>query len=349
MQKLSRIEFARTFFFALLVILALAVLASLPRLAVPLTISYVIYLVISPVVPALRKMGMSKLWAYFTLIIGLIFFTSYPIVKVVPVIIKESQNVQYYIPKVEDYVRTEYSKIQLKVKDKTGYDLSDKMASDAIDYSRKTITSFLLSLPTFLASLLEWLFIVPLFVFFFLKDGKRFKRIFLRLAPNSLFERIYYLSSQFNKQIGDYIFAKFIEANIVGIIITTGLLFMDVKFPILLGVVAALTNVIPYLGPVLGTAPALVLVVVQGGVDTTFWAVLILYAVANIIDLAIVFPILVSKIVNLHPIIVVVSVIVGSQYLGVVGMIVSIPLAAAAKLIFSEIYSSLYGHHDRYL
>ena len=337
------------FFFCLLTVLVIGVLISLPRLAVPLTLSYVIYLVISPIVPALRKFGMSKLWAYFTLIVGLVFFTSYPIVKVVPVIIKESQNVQYYIPKVENFVRTEFVKVQLKVKERTGYEISDKFASDAIDYSRRTVTNFLLSLPTLLASLLEWIFIVPLFVFFFLKDGKRFKRIFLKVAPNYLFERIYYLSSQFNKQIGDYIFAKFVEANIVGLIITTGLLFMDVKFPILLGVVAALSNVIPYLGPVLGAIPALALALAQGGVDSTFWAVLILYTVANVIDLAIVFPILVSKIVNLHPIIVVVSVIVGSQYLGVVGMIVSIPLAAALKLIFSEIYNALYGQHDRYL
>lgn len=349
MLKINKVEYARTVFFVLVTLLAIGVLASLPRLAVPLSFSYVIYLVISPVVPALRKFGMSKLWAYLTLIVGLVFFISYPIAKVAPVIIKESQNVQYYIPKVEGYIRGEFAKVKFRVKEKTGYELSDEFVNKAIDYSRLSITNFLLSLPTHLASVLEWIFIVPLFVFFLLRDGRRFKAIVLKIAPNILFERIYYLFSQFNKQIGDYIFAKFVEANIVGLIITTGLLFMDVKFPILLGVVAALTNVIPYLGPVLGAIPALALAVAQGGVDTTFWAVLILYTVANVIDLAIVFPILVSKIVNLHPITVVVSVIVGSQYLGVVGMIVSIPLAAALKLIFSEVYNALYGGHDRIL
>ncbi|MBT6326833.1 MAG: AI-2E family transporter, partial [Bdellovibrionales bacterium] len=64
--------------------------------------------------------------------------------------------------------------------------------------------------------------------------------------------------------------------------------------------------------------------------------------IANIIDLALVFPILVSKIVDLHPVLVVISVIVGSQYLGMVGMIISIPAAVALKLIVTEFYREIY-------
>ena len=62
----------------------------------------------------------------------------------------------------------------------------------------------------------------------------------------------------------------------------------------------------------------------------------------NVIDIAIIFPILVSKIVDLHPVVVVMSVILGSQYFGLVGMIVSIPIAAAIKLIGVELYEEFY-------
>ena len=165
----------------------------------------------------------------------------------------------------------------------------------------------------------------------------------LRVTPNSLFERFYYVSHQFNKQIGDYIFAKFIEASIVGTIITTGLWIMDIRFSLILGVLAGATNIIPYLGPLLGMVPGLVFGIVEYGMGTTFGAIALLYTIANAIDIAIVFPILVSKIVDLHPMIVIASVIIGSQTLGVLGMVISIPCAAAIKLIITEIYNEVYS------
>lgn len=71
------------------------------------------------------------------------------------------------------------------------------------------------------------------------------------------------------------------------------------------------------------------------------WGMIIVYAIANLIDMILVFPLLVSKIVNLHPIIVVVSIIVGSQLGGIIGMIVIIPFIAFFKILFIEIYKDL--------
>ena len=165
----------------------------------------------------------------------------------------------------------------------------------------------------------------------------------LKIVPNSFVEKTYYLYHQFNTKFGDYIFAKFIEAAIVGIVITTGLLLIGFPFAFLLGLIAAITNILPYIGPILGFLPALVVGLADQNPNTTLGAMVLLYLIANIIDLALVFPLLVSKIVNLHPMIVVVSVIIGSQFAGVVGMIVSIPLAAFLKLLFQEFYAELYG------
>ena len=71
---------------------------------------------------------------------------------------------------------------------------------------------------------------------------------------------------------------------------------------------------------------------------------LVIYGLANLIDMVLVFPLLVSKIVNLHPIVVVVSIIIGSQLAGIVGMIVIIPFIAFFKLLFKEIYKDLSVH-----
>ncbi len=328
-------------FFSIVTILFFSLLL-MPRVSAPLIVSYLAYLVVYPAIPALEKIGFNRNLSILTVFLSLIFFTVYPIVKIVPTLTAEAENVQYYIPKVESYVKGRYFSFTDEVKKHTSFEVDDKYIDEAIDYMRVTSTNIILTTPKVLASILEWAFLVPLFLFFFLKDGIAFKHFVLKLIPNSIFERFYYLSHQFNKQLGDYIFAKFVEASIVGFLITLGLMIINVRFALLLGIVAGVTNIIPYAGPVIGFIPGLLLALAEYGGTTTTGAIILLYFVANAVDIAFVFPILVSKIVDLHPIVVVISVILGGQTMGMIGMIISIPVAAALKLIFSEVYDEFY-------
>lgn len=330
-------------FFILIIVTMMSCLFFLPRLTVPLIISYVLFLILSPFMQKLIKIGFGRTISAAVILTGVIFLSTYPIVKIIPIISNEANNIQNYAPKIESYLKYEYSKVKVKIAKKTGYDLPDSYVVDGIEKIRTTISTLLITLPNLVSRLLEWFFVIPLFVFFLLRDFTSFRKKFVALAPNKYFEKLYMITHQFNEQLGGYILAKFIEASILGVIITTGLLIMDVRFAIMFGILAAITNVIPYLGPILGTVPALIFGMVEYGPGTTFGALAILYMVANAIDIAIVFPILVSKIVDLHPVIVVVSVIVGSQFMGIVGMIISIPVAAACKLIFIEFFGELYS------
>lgn len=331
-----------TIFFLSLILLVCSTLIGMPRLSIPIGVGYVLYLIVNPAVPAFVKLGIKRSYAVLLVFCSLIFFSTYPIVKIFPTITNEVENFQYYIPKVDSYLKKQYYELKTTIRDKFGYELKDDIVFDGLEVAKTGTTNILLTLPKIVASILEWIFLVPLVIFFLLRDGDHLKRMLLKITPNNIFERTYYLGHQFNKQLGDYIFAKFVEASIVGIIITSGLLIIDVRFSLLLGLIAGVTNIIPYVGPILGAVPAIVFALAEYGAGTTFGAIFLLYLIANAIDIGIVFPILVSKIVNLHPVLVVISVILGSQYLGVVGMIISIPLAAALKLVFIEIYNEVY-------
>ena len=329
-------------FFFVLVIAIIFLLASIPRLTLPLAFSYIFSLVLTPIVLSLMKLGFSRSIAICLLFAGLFSFSIYPIVKLVPLIKRESENIQNYLPKIERYFRSQHDNFNSIVKNKIGIEIQGNLIDHTITLLKNSSKSILLSVPKILASLLEWIFLVPLLIFFILLEGRKFKDVIFLLIPNRLFERIYYLTHQFNKQLGDYIFAKFVEASIVGTSITIGLMILDIRFAIIFGLIAGITNVIPYLGPFIGMAPPLIFGAAVHGMGSEFGAILILFLIVNAFDLALIFPILVSKIVNLHPILVVVSVILGSQMMGVVGMIISIPLAAAAKLLLTEIYKYLY-------
>lgn len=341
-NSISKRERFKLVFFTLTFIFGLLGLAVMPRVGIPLLLGYVIFLIVYPAVPTIEKLGINRTGAIWFVFSSMIFFSTYPFVKVVPTVTAEVENIQYYLPKIERYVTTKYREFRYEVKERTSFEIGDKYFFQALDWVRARSTSILLNVPKLLASLLEWIFFIPLIVFFLLKDGKTFKRGILKLTPNSIFERFYFLSHQFNKKLGDYIFAKFVEASIVGVTITSGLLILNVRFALLFGLLSAVTNIIPYVGPILGFIPALLFALAEYGSGTTLGAIIILYLVANAIDIAIVFPILVSKVVDLHPLTVVVSVILGSQWLGMLGMIISIPFAAALKLIAQEVYKEIY-------
>lgn len=336
-------EKSKLFFFILVTVAFFAFLMGMPRLSIPLMVSYVLYLIVSPAVPLLGKLGLSNNLAAFIVFITFFASTVIPIVKLVPVVVEEAENFQYYIPKIEKYANEKYEMLRFEVEERTGFKIGDQYITEGLTWIRGTSGRILLVVPKILASVIEWVFILPLFFFFMLKDNRKLKKIILGMTPNSIFERFYSLSYQFNKKLGDYIFAKFVEATIVGGIITIGLWALDVKFALLLGLIAGITNIIPYVGPVLGFIPALVYALAEYGSGTTFGGILILYLVANAIDIALVFPILVSKVVDLHPVIVVTSVILGSQWLGVIGMVISIPVAAAVKLIVLQVFQEVYG------
>lgn len=343
-------DISRLVFFTTVLFLGFLIFICMPRLAVPFILSYIFSTVVSPIIPVIMrvlKIGRGSAIGLIFLAIALI--TIYPAVKVVPMIKEEVSNVEFYLPKIEEFITSKYQFIRGEVKERVGIDIGTAELDSVVLFLKDGTKNVFHKTPQVFASLLailEWMFVVPFFMFFWLRDAWHFKRFFLKLAPNTIFERFYYFLHKFNKQLGDYMFAKFIEASLVGTIITIGLLIFDMRFAVILGLVAGITNVIPYVGPILGVVPAVFIAFAEYGVNPTFWGVLALYGIANAIDIALVFPILVSKIVDLHPIVVVVSVILGSQYFGIAGMVVSIPIAAALKLIFNEVYTEIYLNDD---
>jgi putative permease len=277
-----------------------------------------------------------------TLLVGL------PLVKIIPMVSDEAQNLNYTFPRIEQFAISQFEYFREIIRHKTGYIINDRYVYQLIEDVKNWSALFVIKLPNYLANLMEWIFLVPFFTFFILKDANDFKKTLLNFTPNSVFERFYYVTYAFNRQLGNYFFAKFVEAFIVGGIITIGLVLMNVQYAFLLGFIAGLTNIVPYVGPFLGAIPALLYGVVEYGLNSqTLGAIGLLYLIANIVDIFFVFPFLVSKIVNLHPVIVAVSVIVGSHYLGITGMVISIPVVAAIKLIITEIYNEIYTERSR--
>jgi putative permease len=335
-------------FFVVILVLFCALVLTLPRISIPLSLAYILSLALNPIVNWLMKLNLSKTKATIAVFVILVFFIGIPLVKVIPVLSMQTQDIQYSIPKIEEYVIHQYAVVTDFIKAKTGHEVADGYIFQTLAQLESWASEFVVKLPNYLATLLEWIFLVPFFTFFMIRDGDTFKKTFLSFTPNTIFERFYYVMHVFNRQLGDYFFAKFVEAVIVGGIITVGLLMMGVNNAAILGFLAGLTNIVPYVGPILGVIPAVFSMMLDPTMTPSLMGgVMILYAIANAVDAFFVFPFLVSKIVNLHPMIVAISVIVGSHYAGITGMVISIPVVAAIKLIITEIYNEIYTERSR--
>jgi putative permease len=194
-----------------------------------------------------------------------------------------------------------------------------------------------------MGQILSWIFIVPPLVFVLLNDGRAIRNHFFQLVPNRGFESFYLVTNKIKDGISDYIQAKIIEAILLGAAVTLGLSLIGAPYTLVLGLIAGITNIIPYLGPFLGALPGLFAITLIPHSNSMILAVGLVYLIANLLDTFLIFPLVVAKLVKLHPLLLICVVAVGEQYYGLVGMLISIPVATAIKVILQEVYITVYG------
>jgi predicted PurR-regulated permease PerM len=139
------------------------------------------------------------------------------------------------------------------------------------------------------------------------------------------------------QRMGGYIQGRVVVSGILGLVITFGLRFLGLsEFALALGVIAGFTNLIPFIGPVLGALPALVVAVSQGG-WTVLW-VLVLYLIIQNVETYVLDPLLVGSSVRVHPLYQLLAVIAGTQVLGIIGALIVPPWVAGTAVLLQNLY-----------
>ncbi len=178
-------------------------------------------------------------------------------------------------------------------------------------------------------SLLLGLAMVPLILFYILKDrGKIIEGMLNTLSPQPR-EHTRNVLSLLNGVFSAYIRGQLLLGVMVGTMVFFGLWFLGVPFAPVLGLVAGITELIPVIGPWLGAIPGL-LVVLATAPEKFVWVAL-LYLGVQLLENSLLVPRIQSESLNLHPVMVLAALIVGSEVAGLWGMILGPPLAAASR------------------
>lgn len=182
--------------------------------------------------------------------------------------------------------------------------------------------------------LMVYAILVPLLVFFFLKDKEQLLRGSKRFIPsNRELARKVWL--EMNQQIFNYIRGKVIEIIIIGVASYIFFAIMDLRYAALLGVLTGFSVLIPYVGATLVTLPIALVAFFQWGVSPEFGYLMLGYGIIQALDGNLLVPILFSDAVDLHPVFIIAAVLVFGGLWGVWGVFFAIPLASLVKAVIN--------------
>tara|TARA_B100000586_G_scaffold255863_1_gene218296 strand:- start:1305 stop:2435 length:1131 start_codon:yes stop_codon:yes gene_type:complete len=173
------------------------------------------------------------------------------------------------------------------------------------------------------------LVVLPLFVFYFLKDRETVRESFVEIFPTDTQIHVVYVLRILNRIIGAYVRAQFTLAAVVWVFISIGLMLMGVKYAILLGAVAGIFELVPIVGAWLAIIPTII-VVLSTSPEKILW-VLLLYLGVQLFQGAIIVPRVQSFAMKLHPLMILISIVVGSEIAGLWGVVLGPPIAASIK------------------
>ncbi len=198
-------------------------------------------------------------------------------------------------------------------------------------FGQLVLTKGLSSIPGLLA-LLVYLVLIPLMVFFFLKDREQIVNWGVSFLPKErpLLTRIW---NEINQQFANYARGKVIEIIIVGGVSYITFYALDLNYAALLGLLVGLSVIVPYIGAALVTLPVVVVAFFQWGVGPDFYYVVSAYMVIQILDGNVLVPLLFSEAVNLHPLAIIIAVLFFGGVWGVWGVFFAIPLATLVNAI----------------
>lgn len=206
------------------------------------------------------------------------------------------------------------------------------------------VEGLVLESPALISSFLLNLILVPFIAFFMVRDGRKLRRRIVSLVPNRYFEMALMMFHRIDEQIGGYLRGRLIECMLVGltqvVLMSVASLFVEQPQILLISAVCGVFNLIPYAGPVIGGAFG-VFVYFSGNYPmNSIWALIIVIALAHLIDNIVIAPAVLSHNVNLHPLTVALVLIIGGETMGILGLLIAIPVASSVKVIAQEFHAN---------
>ncbi|MEJ2059776.1 MAG: AI-2E family transporter [Gammaproteobacteria bacterium] len=322
---------------ALLLITGLLVVVFAGRLLAPLLASIVIAYLLDGAVDKLLRWRVPRMVAVVFVFVLFIVLILAILLGPIPLI---TQQVAQFFSELPNMVAKGQEQLML-LPERYPHLISEPQVIELINTLRTEITtlgqhvlSVSLSSVVGLITILVYVILVPLLVFFFLKDKYKIMTWVTGFLPEerSLSSRVW---AEVNDKIASYVRGKFIEVAFVWVASYIAFMILGMNYAMLLSFLIGLSVIIPYVGATIITFPVALVAYFQWGVNVHFAYAMLAYGIIQFLDGNLLVPLLFSEVVNLHPVAIIVSVIVFGGLWGVWGVFFAIPLATLIQAVLN--------------
>ena len=320
---------------AVLLVLAFTAVLTLGGMLAPVLAGMVLAYLMQGLVATLERLrvpGGAAVGLVFALFMGLLLVF---IVVVVPLLWHQLITLFNELPGM----LAKWQSLLLLLPERYPHLVSDEQVLQAIEVARGEIGKFgqwaltfsLSSLPL-LVNIMIYLVLVPILVFFFLKDREMIGQWVRGYLPRerALITRV---AHEMNRQIANYIRGKVIEIFICGGVTYIGFVVLGLNYAALLALLVGVSVVVPYVGAVVVTVPVMLIALFQWGWSDQFIYLMAVYGIIQVLDGNVLVPLLFSEAVNLHPVAIICAVLLFGGLWGFWGVFFAIPLATLFKAV----------------
>ncbi|GEP19896.1 AI-2E family transporter [Pediococcus argentinicus] len=308
---------------------------------IPLILAMFLYYMLNPLVKLLMRVKIknfkiSRTFAVVIVFLGFLGLIAFTIGSFVPGLIGQITDLLSNLPKIVSSLQDEMPKLLnnswFKNVDLDPY--IKQINSQLGSYAEKFLSSMTTSLGTIISTLTNVTIIVitvPVILFYMLKDGYKLTPTVSKAIPKRNRENVVNLFGAMSETLSSYIGGQVIECLFVGTFTIIGYMIIGQPYGMLLGVIAGICNIIPYVGPYFGIFPSLLVAISKSPMQIVY--VIIVVLIVQQVDGNLVYPNVIGKSLQIHPLTIIMLLLAAGKIAGIFGMILAVPTYAIVKVL----------------
>ncbi len=317
----------------------LPILSTIISVISPFFIGFIIAWLLNPLVTKLTDRGMKR--ALATVLVFILFFVLIYLfcLAVIPSLVTQLNDIAKLIPDMLDNAKEIIDKFFVKLSTETNIDMSSVKA-EFLTYVESFAKNVSTDLPTKIINIVQDLasgvgkFAIGVVIgFYLLFNFHNFSKHFMNIVPKKFKADTERLLGEVGNIVYNFINGTFIDCLILFVISIIGFSLIGLNAPVFFAFFCATTNIIPYIGPYIGGAPAVLVGFSQS--PLTGLLTLLFIVVAQGIEGNFLHPLVIGKKLDLHPVTIVISLLIFGHFFGIIGMIIATPIVAMLKTIYN--------------
>ena len=317
-----------------LLLIALVLIYFIGSLITPFFIALLIAYLLNGAMAFFGSKGASKRTSLF---LAFIIFTAFyvSIFMLLPLITSQIGSLINELPAIANYVEKLAESLLKAYPEIFSQSQVDGLAGSITSFFPTIAEQILIQMNAGFSAMMNaliYIILIPFFVFFFLKDKNEMIEYATYFLPKNS-QLLSTLWSDLNIQLFGYIRGKALEMIIVGCITSLIFALIGVNYSILLGIMVGLSVLVPLFGAIIVTIPVVAIGLFQYGLESTFFIFLASYLIIQTLDGNFLFPLLLGREVNLHPVLIILAILIFGGIWGFWGLLLAVPIATFIRAI----------------